>query len=406
MLRKIVCLFLYCSFVYAQSPEIEENQDNLDMEALQKWIREKRMITVKEIGGDLSLSGEVRAEMQVTSEKKGGIQQRGSGLNYISPMVAFDSEVNLMLDYRGERTWASIKLEFDNNMGLKDGTTNRIAVEKAYLGGRLYDGETFSVEGAIGRRFLGNVFDSKIQFNSIYDGVLLRLNKASEQVGDFYVNLGSFIVSEKTYHYGYVGEMGLLNIANTGFFTKYSFISWKKHYTDELKKLRYSFGNSQVILGYQCTPVRWDKYIKGYVGGLINHFAKKIPLTDHKRQNYAWYAGVSVGQVQQKGDWALDVNYQFVAPQAVSDYDAVGIRRGNAEGVGFYTMNIDGTGGPTDRSNAVGNANYKGICIEFLYAFTSNITILQNFQHSTNENKSLGPNFKYNQYEVEFIYAF
>ena len=50
-----------------------------DMDALRRWIRDKRLVTVKEIGGDLSISGEVRTEFQDTSEVRNGIRQRGDG---------------------------------------------------------------------------------------------------------------------------------------------------------------------------------------------------------------------------------------------------------------------------------------------------------------------------------------
>src|SRR5690349_21829462 len=55
----------------------KRSPDADDMEALRRWIRDKRMVTVKEIGGDLSISGDVRTEFQDTSEVKNGVQQRG-----------------------------------------------------------------------------------------------------------------------------------------------------------------------------------------------------------------------------------------------------------------------------------------------------------------------------------------
>ncbi|MBU6384297.1 MAG: hypothetical protein KGR16_08315, partial [Verrucomicrobia bacterium] len=142
-----------------------------DMEALRRWIRDKRFITVKEIGGDLSLSGEVRTEFQDTNEVKAGIRQRGKGAATTKPQYAWDVEVNLMVDYRTDRTWAAIKLEFDDDMGTSSGTVNRIRLEKAYLGGRIIPGDTFTFDAELGRRYLFNVFDSKLEFSSLFDGV-------------------------------------------------------------------------------------------------------------------------------------------------------------------------------------------------------------------------------------------
>ncbi len=107
-------------------------------------------------------------------------------------MYAWDVEVNLMLDYRTERTWAAIKIEFDNDMGIRSGTTRNVKLEKAYLGGRILPGDTFIIDAEIGRRFLFNVYDSKVEFSSLYDGVLFRFNKAFDDLGDYYFNGGPF----------------------------------------------------------------------------------------------------------------------------------------------------------------------------------------------------------------------
>ena len=39
-----------------------------DIEALREFINTKRQVTIKEIGGSLSISGEVRTEFQATNE--------------------------------------------------------------------------------------------------------------------------------------------------------------------------------------------------------------------------------------------------------------------------------------------------------------------------------------------------
>ncbi|MCB1083098.1 MAG: hypothetical protein KDK61_02210, partial [Simkania sp.] len=105
------------------SPGLEQR----DIEALRDWINTKRQVTVKERGGNLSISGEVRTELQSTNEKKNGIQQRGwRSSNSGTAMRAWDIEVNLMLDYRTDRTWATVKLEFDNDAGTVSGTFNRL----------------------------------------------------------------------------------------------------------------------------------------------------------------------------------------------------------------------------------------------------------------------------------------
>jgi hypothetical protein len=372
------------------------------------------LVTVKEIGGDLSISGEVRTEFQDTSEVKSGYQQRGprfEGLNGIvnRAQYAWDLEVNIMIDYRTDRTWAAIKVEFDNDMGVRSGTLNKIRLEKGYLGGRIIPGDTFTLDCELGRRFLFNVFDSKVEFSSLFDGVLFRLNKAWEAIGDFYVNPGALLVDDKTNHYAYVMEIGALRIANTGTNLKYSVIDWYKPYANELNNLRYKYVVSQLLASYQFYP-EWigKRLIKFYGAGLTNHLAGGVVQTHGKKQNWGWYAGVSIGVVKKQFDWAIDANYQWVQAQTVPEFDASGIGRGNAENVGFYTINADGNpdSGATTAANAIGGCNFKGIEMQALYALTDNLTVQQNFMFSTTLNKTIGPNILYKQYEMEFIYAF
>lgn len=408
-LSRLLLLFAIISplgFLVSAEVQVQANEktETNDMDALRKWIRDKRLITVKELGGDLSLSGEARTEFQSTNEKKNGIMQRGHNAATSKPARAYDVEVNLQLDYRADRAWAVVKLEFDNDMGVIDGTMSKISLEKAYFGGRIVAGDTFTFDAELGRRFLGTVFDSKIEFGSLFDGGLLRFNKALASIGDFYTTLGVLIVNEKKDYYAYVGEIGMLNIANTGLWLKLSYIDWKKYNDPIPEDLRFNFRVSQAILAYQCTL--WKKYVKFYAAGLYNDAANSLALTGFRRLNAGWYAGVSIGQVRKKGDWAIDTNYQWVQAQAIPDFDASGIGRGNAAGVGFYTTNINGSGAPTTQATAVGKCNYKGWALEVLYAFTNNLTLFQSLQLSDTLDQSVGPNLTFKQFEMEFIYAF
>ena len=412
-LRYFLLIFLtpfICLFAVDPEDAFDDKSSEQDMDALRKWVRTKRLVTVKEVGGDLSISGEVRVESKITSEKKDVfgqlIQQRGSGSGSDVPFTDFDVKVSLMLDYRSSRTWSSTRIKYNNDMGQVSGQVNKIALDRAYLGGRIIDGDTFTLDLEIGRRKLDNVFDSKIEFSSLFDGFVLKFSKTWTSLGDFYVNAGPFIIDYYTYHFGYVGELGMLRIGNTGVFLKYSFIDWKKQYSNYLKNMRYRFGNSQVILGYQCVLPKWKKLSKIYASFLCNHFAEKIALTNYKKKNIAWYVGASIGQVKKAGDFAIDFNYQWVQAQTIPGFDVNGIKRGNAGGVGLYTIDVNGEGVATTRENAVGSCNYKGWKVECLYAITNNFTLLQQFQLSSSLDKTLGPMMYYKQYELELIYAF
>lgn len=412
-------LSLGISFSAMAAPDVEyaDKKNENDMDALRRWLNDKRLITVRELGGDLSLSGDVRTELQATNERRNGVEQRGPGSPTGAPMYAWDVDVSLMLDYRTDYTWASLKLRYDNDMGVRSGTVNKIRVQKAYLGGRLVAGDTFTFDGEIGRRSLSNSYDSKIEFGALYDGILLRFNKAFPSIGDFYFNTGPFLVSDKTNQYGYVAELGGLRIGNVGVNAKYSVIDWKKHFASPQKDDRYNFVVQQFLLSYQFNPAWMGKrLIKFYGAGLNNIIADDLVLarssTDPSlvsfgKQNWGWYAGVSIGTLKKSGDWAIDVNYQWAQAQVVPDYDFMGIGRGNTANVGLYSEKIDDTSSPaTTAQTAVGPCNYYGFEIDCLYALTDNLSIEENFKWSRTLDTNLGPNLKYQQFEIEFIYAY
>lgn len=395
--------------------DFDDKQTESDMDALRRWLNDKRMITVRELGGDLSISGDVRTEFQATNERLNGIQQRGVNAATQAPAYGWDIDMSLILDYRTDFTWASVKLRFDNDMSTRSGTVNKIKVQKAYLGGRVVAGDTFTLDAEIGRRSLSNAYDSKVEFGSLYDGILLRFGKAFRAIGDFYYNTGVFLIDDKQNHYGFVGEMGMLRIGNTGLNAKYSVIDWKKHFPNQQKDDRYNFVVQQLTFSYIFNP-KWlgKKLIKFYGAALSNLTADDLVLFDpndneNKRfglQNWGWYTGVSIGTVKKAGDIAFDLNYQWVQAQTVPGFDFKGIGRGNAAGVGLYTTKSSGSGSATTTQNATGPCNYYGFEIDCLYAFTDNISVEENFKWSRTLNKHIGPNLQYQQFEVEFIYAF
>lgn len=395
--------------LYAQSDDGSPGVEQRDIEALRDWINTKRQVTVKERGGNLSISGEVRTELQSTNEKKNGIKQRGSGgAVKRTAMRAWDVEVNLMLDYRTDRTWAAIKIEFDNNAGIVGGTFDRLSLERAFFGGRVVNADLYTIDVEFGRRNLGYTFDSKVQFGSFMDGILLKYDHALQAIGDFYFHGGPFLVNESLDHYAYVGELGLLNVLGTGLYTKLSYIDWDtKHTSDKLMNRAFSFRNFQLTLGYKFVPAwLWGKVTTLYAAGLTNTAALKTKVTNRKPQRHAWYVGFSIGELRKQWDWSFDINYQWVQAQAIPDFDGSGIGRGNAAKVGLYSTREKGRGNPVTSATTVGAGNYKGIAIELLYNLTNNITVYQAWRQSVNYTTSIGPAFSYKQYELEIIFAF
>lgn len=404
--------FLSCflglnAFSFADTVEAGAELEDRDIQALREWINTKRQVSLKEIGGDLSISGEVRTEFQTTSEKRNGRRQRGGTAGFL-PAQGFDIEVNLMFDYRTDRTWASVKLEFDNDAGVFSGTLNKIALERAYWGVRLLDADQYTFDIEAGRRFMSSIFDSKVQFGSFFDGILFRYDHAFEKIGDFYIHTGPFVVNDAKNQFAYIGEIGFLNILGTGFYTKISLIDWDtKHYEEEFVNNRFHFLNGQLTAGYRFRLESVQKIGVLYSAFIWNFLAKRLAVSDFKRANWAAYLGLSMGQLRKQWDWSFDINYQLVAAQAIPDFDVSSNGIGNANRSGFYTRFIrplDG-GGPSTPATAAGTTNYHGLYVTFDLLLTDKLDMQQAYMQSYTLDKDIGPTRRYRQYELEFIYS-
>lgn len=409
-LRRFFYLCATCSVTSHLSASTIDDSDDIDQKdinAVREWINTKRQVTVRELGGALSISGEVRTEFQSTAEVRNGVKQRGHGGASNLPTNGFDIQANLMLDYRTDETWASIKLEFDNDAGIDSGTFNKIKLSRAYWGVRVVQGDTFSGDIEAGRRKMSTIVDSKLEFNNFFDGLWFRYDQALDAIGDLYLHAGVFVINDNKNQFGYLGEFGILNIGGTGLYTKYSLIDWDtKHSLGKVQKRRFDFLVSQLIFGYRFLPSKLQKVVQIYLAGLWNSNAEKRAITNHKRANWGAYTGVSIGELKRKGDWAFDINYQVLAAQCVPDFDVQGIGLGNALDTGFYTGNVKGGGGENTRRTAGGNVNYRGFQMTLDYLLTNQLNMQQSWQQAITLDDSIGPFRRYKQYEIEFIYGF
>lgn len=378
-----------------------------EIQELKEWIKAKKQVVgIKSLGGELTFSGELHAGMASTNEVVNGIKQLGTGGAIPDTgSQQYNVEADILMNYKADITWGTAKIKFNNRAGVISGTSDKVALDRAFLGVRFLEGETYTMSFEAGRRRLNYTFDSKIQFRAFMDGLLYKYDQSIDTVGDLYFYGGPFVVNFTNNHYAYVFELGALNIGNTGIYLKYSFIDWDtKHYDNPLISQKFDFMNSQITLGYKIVPKWLEKVITIYSAALVNSAAKKIPLTNYHKDNYAWYVGFSIGELRKQGDWAFDIDYQYVMPQAVPDYDLAGIGRGNAAGVGFYSVDSKGKT-PTTIDTAIGS-NFKGFETTFLYLFTSNLTLRQSYAMSIRQNKEVGPIFRFKQYSMELVYLF
>src|ERR1700722_13696685 len=206
LMKKLPKSFLLCAtslFTATLSASTIEDSDDIDQKdinAVREWINTKRQVTVRELGGALSISGEVRTEFQSTAEVLNGVKQRGNGAPGLMddgdpfPTNSFDIEVNIMMDYRTDNSWGSVKLEFDNDAGIFSGTFDKLKLERAYWGVRVLDGDTYNFDTEAGRRRMSAMADSKLEFNSFFDGLWFKYDQSYDPFGDLYVHAGVFII--------------------------------------------------------------------------------------------------------------------------------------------------------------------------------------------------------------------
>ncbi|HRD55706.1 MAG TPA: hypothetical protein PLC42_04840 [Parachlamydiaceae bacterium] len=416
-----------------------EELNQRDWDALRDYLKVKREEKEDDANGDddddcgLTISGDVRTEWRHMNEK--GIDQdcnyrslRGDGAIKDDVPVSkndFDIECNIRFDYICDKTWGVAHIKFDNSAGVNSngksckcdpegfhgsGGCSSICLMKAYAGYNVYDCHDARFDVEIGRRNLYNTFDSRIQFLSRFDGILFKYSDSIKNVGDWYWNTAGFLIDERVNHFGWVTEIGILDICDSGFDLKYSFIDWQKHGENRCRirnPRAFDFLVSQWTAAYHIDKKVLGAPAKLYGALMKNHSGVRVYLPYDECDNCAkeedkysvkgnpwgWYVGFIYGEVVDEGDWAFSVQYEWVGVTACPDDDASGIGTGNV-------LNN------TITSNGRGNTNYKGVNIEFLYAFSENLSLNAILEWSRQIKKSIGGKHHYSKIELETIYAF
>jgi hypothetical protein len=447
-------LFAQESFIQDSSAHDQELNER-DFIALREYLNTKRE-DIASKKNNLAISGDVRFEWRHLNKRLEGVNVRGKHrkdpeINIPISMNDFDSEFNLKFDYVVDRSWAVAHLQYDNSAGVDSqahgcdedphgwfgsGTSKNLNLRKAYMGYNIYLEPSDRLDIELGRRGnLYHVFDSRVQFLSRFDGVLVKWSANFKPKSEWYVKLGGLVVDERVNHFAYVMETGWLDVCDSGFDLKYSFIDWCNHVDSRCIKAddpdcrfkylkahhptAYDYAVSQWTLVYHLDK-HFDCYFKKrsklYAAFLMNHKRKHVTTyktkvkddvlvfakdadgnriaTGRYRANLAWYVGLLIGEVEKEGDWAFEIQYQVVQAVAVPGQDMAGIGTGN---VLDYTLTMP---------QQLDNTNYRGWKVEGLYALTDNITVDAILEASWADNPHIGGNQPYSKVEVEAIYAF
>jgi len=390
----------------------------VDPRVLRDFVESRGLIECRQKCGKLIIAGDVRAKWTATGERVDGIKKRGFLEN--KPINKYKSELNLFLDYETKCSWVSTKLKWATIDGLV-GSKLDTELDRAFIGYDIYEkgDEDFYIE--IGRSRLEYIYDSRVQFSNVFDGIHFYYTNKFDCLGTFVIHGGPFIVDAASNHYAWIVETYISKWAGTGFTFKYSLIDWRREGGTILatridSKLipfttgyihnnpRYRFLISQAQLGYEKKiDFMGCKSLYMYGAVLANHDARKSRRFDKKPLNHAWYVGFTLGKLCKACDWSLDVNYQNVQAFAVPEFDVAGIGTGNADGTYIYDAIIASRIGLFRDGN--GFTNYKGWQISLLYAMTDTLSLRTKAEWSTPRN-GIGKPFLYKNFEMAVIYAF
>jgi hypothetical protein len=400
---------------------------------LQEWMADNFAVKLKNQGGQLQLAVLITVEGAGVSEKINGVQMRGSCGRCSKPNYPFSVGYALNGSYKAPRSWGVFYLSFGNDMGIDPGEVDGLSLERAFFGYALIDDGDRRLEINLGRRYLGDIFNSSIQFGQQLDGLDMKYADVIPRVGDFYIEGAVFLVNQLQNHWAYAFEAGLLNIAGTGLYGQLSFINWKKGGATALdvdtgeaveeflayNNPRYQFMNLQPQIGYEFSmPIFGEEQDVNLYGAVsYNFLAEPITISNQGKPQpnsfcneccdnccppacvsipqapWAGYVGVTVGDLGKPGDWQADLHYEAVQAQAVPEFDLAGIGLGNCMKNDIYACGM-------------GSANYHGVAFKALYQITAHITAITSLQYSHTLDNDIACPAEYAKGKLGFNYAF
>lgn len=442
----LLTIMSLCGASYANradgKTDFQQELDENDEEELLNFINAKRNIPLVDKSNYLSISGEVHAEWNYETEKQDGRnvkvyvfredEQWGDTIYEEGDRIAIgrnnlDVQFDLYVDFKPtDRAWARSHLRFDNSCGVDDngldphidpqgyhgsGSRNNLALREAYVGYEIFKCGDDRLTIELGRR--GNiykVFYSELQFSSRLDGVILKYASKRGGFANWYVEAAGFVVDERSTHFAWAAEAGLLNIMDSGLDFRYSFIDWQKRGLNRFfikDPIGMRFKVSQFSVGYTTSP----QFLGGqplhlFGAFLVNHIPANhtfIDLTPERaeytpkrikihKQNLGGFFGLQYREIAHEGDWFLKAYAAYCQAQCIPDNDVRNIGTGNSQNDSFT-------------SDGRGNVNWQGYSLKFGYALTEHFVIETQYDHSWNI-KDIAGTHGYTRYVMETTYSF
>lgn len=416
-------LFADTSNNYAnQISDLLDTVDQKDLWAVREWLRTKRVSLNNKLG-ELSLSGDVKAEWRYAQQSLGSqVMIGGTDAPSGWPHNMYTIDFRMYLDYKSDKTWASIKLEFDEAAGLFGGQANNLALNRANMGYHLYDDGDMRFDILVGRQRAYEIYQSQLQFNSTFDGFTSVFAVGLEGLADFSFHGGGYIFNAVQNQPVWVLQAGLYDLLDTGFYFEYAFTNWTTSTANELVEndnsgvdtylgnAAWAYRINQFILGYAFNPDVFGIDVRLFSGLLWNSAAQanaiqRISVQNkvHKKLNMGGWVTLQVGSVQKAGDWAFQAQWQLAQPYAVPDWDMAGIGQGNATSSGIW--------GPYTFSKATnfpgnGNSNFNSWEMDLLYSVTNELVLEARLRRSLSSTQSVGLSDNYTDFRLAAIYGF
>lgn len=299
---------------------------------------------------------DIKAQLPENLKMKGDVRTKWKSEFGGKEVHSFKAEANVGCDYKLPEAWVSVKMKASTSNG-KD---SFIFLDKAFLGYQLYEGERGDFSLEIGRNKMDSLYDSKLQYDSYFNGLHVAYHFNQPGIVDFVLHGGPHVVNSDKNHYGWIAEGIWSEIANSPMTVKYSFTDWNaprlpkgaSSHWDET----YLFTISHMLASYQIGST------KVYGAYLLNHQASNY--------NDGFYVGFTTGKINGKGDLEVDVNFQSCKKNALSPIDFKGMKKG-VQVTAIYALanalNLEGKFSLYDDHN--GSNNNKKLEFAAIYAW-------------------------------------
>ncbi|MFZ4100128.1 MAG: hypothetical protein ACOYKZ_07390 [Chlamydiia bacterium] len=428
MLNRVLSLLVAAGapLAAAEHAALSGGPDSSQAYILQEWMADNFGVKLKNKGGQLQLAGLVTFEGAGVSETINGEQMYGPCGRCEKPSFPFRGGFSLSGNYKAKHSWAVWYLNYSNVLGIEPGESDGLSLDRAYLGYAFIDDGERRLELNVGRRFIGDIMSSSVQFASQLDGFDMRYADVLPKAGDGYVEALLFIVNLETNHWAWAAEAGLLDIGESGFYCQLSWIDWRNifgatSFIDSEDEVVISFGdprfqyaNLQPQIGYNWEWSFWglDQPFNLYAGASYNFAARSLTITncgdkpepgdfcgcpakciEVGREPWAAFVGLTVGDLGEPGNWLADIHYELVQAQAVPQFDVEGVGRGNCAHYDFY-------------ESGLGDTNYQGVAMRVLYQITAHITVQASYSYSQSLNNDIGCPTCFQKGKCAVTYAF